>query len=71
MPNANLPSGPGKPISERRDAAKQAEGADELAADREGTPQALDNASRHARQAERDASVPERGGKDTGGRSSS
>ncbi|HEY0856161.1 MAG TPA: hypothetical protein VGE16_03845 [Albitalea sp.] len=50
MPNANRPSGPGKPINERRDAAVESEEMDELG----GEAQA-DEASSRVRQAERDA----------------
>ena len=49
MPNANRPSGPGKPINERRDAVAESEEMDELG----GEAQA-DEASSRVRQAERD-----------------
>ncbi len=50
MPNANRPSGPGKPINERRDAAVESEEMEELG----GEAQA-DEASSRVRQTERDA----------------
>lgn len=50
MPSANRPSGPGKPINERRDAAVESEEMEELG----GEAQA-DEASSRVRQAERDA----------------
>jgi hypothetical protein len=65
MREANRPSGPGKPISERRDAATEQEGKDEVgrrydsatADDPTADAVAADEADRRrARQAERDAS---------------
>jgi hypothetical protein len=63
MTSARRPSGPAKPIDERRDAAAEQEGLDETVADRGGDTGALDDSSRHARAAERDAHVtPEKRG---------
>ncbi|NRF68226.1 hypothetical protein HLB44_14630 [Aquincola sp. S2] len=64
MTQANRPSGPGKPINERRDAAKEQEGKDEVgrtydaetAEDPSADAIAADEAARsRARQAERSA----------------
>jgi hypothetical protein len=55
MTSAGRPSGPAKPTHERRDAVAEQEGLDEAVAERTGDLRALDDSSRHARQAERAA----------------
>ena len=58
MPNANRPTGPGKPINEQHDLVTQQEGLDELQADEieaNGNPAALPDAATNARHAERTA----------------
>ena len=55
MTSAGRPSGPAKPTHERRDAVAEQEGLDETVAERMDDPRALDDSSRHARQAERSA----------------
>jgi len=57
MTSAGRPSGPAKPTHERRDAVAEQEGLDEAVAERTGDLRALDDSSRHARQAERSAHV--------------
>lgn len=61
MPDANRPSGPGKPIRERRDAVEEQEEIDELdagrAADEPADASPIDP-TRSARHAERDAHTP-------------
>ena len=63
MRNSNRPSGPGKPMQERRDSASEREEIDEM-----GGAQAEDS-TRGARQAERDAHVNVRGKHSSGGKS--
>lgn len=58
MPHANRPSGPGKPINERRDSVAEQEELEELAGDTTpaaSTEPAADDAGRGARHAERAA----------------
>ena len=63
MPHANRPSGPGKPITERRDSVAEQESLEELAGDNSSAaadePAAADvrESSRTARHAERAANT--------------
>ena len=58
MPHANRPAGPGKPVQERRDSAKEREELDEMIDEAQGTADEPDRDRTHgARQAERDAHV--------------
>ncbi len=73
MPHANRPSGPGKPINERRDSVAEQEELEELARDNESgataEPAAADagDAGRGARHAERDATTKGENAKATSG----
>ena len=65
MANANAPSGPGSPLQERKDAAKEREGRDQLPpplpdADGgvEGEGTSPGRSATRARHAERDANTP-------------
>jgi len=60
MPQANRPSGPGKPVTGQRDAAAQREELEEL--DREPGAEATEDPTRGPRTAERDAHTKSGGG---------
>jgi hypothetical protein len=55
MRHADTPSGPGKPIKERRDAVAAQEQSDEMAADAEGAAQPPGDPGENARHADRNA----------------
>ena len=55
MRHADRPSGPGKPINERRDAVAAQEEADEMAADTERGGESPADAGENARHADRNA----------------
>ena len=55
MRHADTPSGPGKPIKERRDAVTAQEEADEMAADAEGDREPPGDPGENARHADRNA----------------
>ena len=64
MRHADRPSGPGKPLKERRDAVTAQEETDELEADTSPTAPLPEDAGRNARHADRNA---HRGGDDRDG----
>jgi len=55
MRNADSPSGPGKPLNERRDAVTEQEESDELAADNAGVADVPGDPGENARHADRNA----------------
>ena len=57
MRHADRPSGPGKPLQERRDAVTAQEETDELAADDGSMPPTAEDPVRAARHADRNAHV--------------
>ena len=70
MRDTNRPSGPGKPIQERRDATTEREELDETLDEAQGPAAEGDtDPTRSARQAERDAHVKSEDSKDTSGTS--
>ena len=70
MTSADRPSGPGKPLQERREAATEQEELDELAAEQAGEPvdAPAEEAAAAARHAERAAHTPSDAGGSGGSR---
>jgi hypothetical protein len=64
MRHADAPSGPGKPLNERRDAVAAQEESDEMAADDAGQADAPGDPGENARHADRNAHANPPGGGD-------